>query len=70
MLDAPKELDIGGPVIAPAAAALHRLELGKPGFPKAQNVLSNAEIGGNFADIAKRFHCLWQGSSSLAHVAP
>src|SRR3982751_6429460 len=31
--DPAQEIDIVGPVIAPAAAALHRLDLLKPGFP-------------------------------------
>ena len=55
---AAQELNVGRPIVAPAAAALHRLELGKFSFPEAEHVLSDAEFGRHLADVAKCFRCL------------
>ena len=53
--DAAQQIDIIGPVIAPAAAALHRLDLLKAGFPETQHVLRQVEIVCDFTDRPERF---------------
>jgi hypothetical protein len=45
-----RELDVGGPVVAAVACALHRLQLGEAGLPIAQDVLGDAELLRQFAD--------------------
>src|SRR5438093_3492182 len=56
-----QQIDVVGPIIAPAAAAFHRLDLGEPGLPETQHVLRQVEFVGDFADGAERvrrlFHC-------------
>ena len=37
--DTAEQVDIIGPIIPPATAALHRLDLGKTSFPEPQHVL-------------------------------
>ena len=58
--DAPKQIDIVRAIIAPAAAALHRLDLGEPRFPEPQHVLRNVEIAGDLADGSERIRRLVQ----------
>ena len=53
--DAAQEIDIVGPVIAPATTPLHRLDLLKPGFPETQHVLRQVEVICDFADCPERF---------------
>src|SRR5947209_12904763 len=55
MADAAQEVDIVRPVIAPAAAALHRLDLLKARFPETQHVLRQVEVVFDFADRPERF---------------
>ena len=50
MADAAQQIDVVGPVVAPAAAALHRLDLLEARFPEAQHVLRQVEIVRDFAD--------------------
>ena len=60
MADAAQQIDVVGPVIAAAAAALHRLDLLEAGFPEAQHVLRQVEIVRDFADrpecVGRLFH--------------
>ena len=58
-----QQLDVARPIEAPAAAALHGLELRELGLPEAQHVLLDAELHRHLADVAKCFHCLCQGSA-------
>jgi len=51
--DAAQQVQIVGAVIAPAAAALQRLDSCEFGFPETQNMLGNIEFGSDFADGAK-----------------
>ncbi|MNT85469.1 hypothetical protein D3C72_2256420 [compost metagenome] len=53
MPDALQQVDILGPIVAPAAAALHRLDLLEARFPETQHVLWQIEIVGDLADGAK-----------------
>src|SRR5262249_39845901 len=50
--DAAQEIDVVRPVVAAAAAALHRAGLGKPALPEAQPLLRHVEIGSDPADGA------------------
>src|SRR5258705_2677160 len=52
---ASQQIEIVGTVIAPAAAALQRLDGRELRLPKTQHMLRHVEIGGNFADGPKRF---------------
>ena len=52
-VDAPRELDVGRPVIAAVAGALHRPQLRKARFPIAQDMLGDAELARQFADRLK-----------------
>src|SRR5207245_2659267 len=58
------ELDIVGPVIAAAAAAFQRLDLGKARLPEAQHVLRQIEILGDFADRPECFGAFRQSGWS------
>ena len=49
-VDAPRELDVGGPVIAAVAGALHRPQLREARFPIAQDMLGDAKLLRQFAD--------------------
>src|SRR5262245_8780655 len=51
--DAAEEIDVVRPVVAAAAAALHRADLGEAAFPEAQHVLRHVEIVSDFADGAE-----------------
>ena len=51
--DAAQQLQILRPVVAAAAAPLHRLDLRKPAFPEAQDVLGHVELARNLADRTK-----------------
>src|SRR4051812_22855556 len=57
MPDAAQEVDVFRPVIAPAAAALHRLDLAEAALPKPKHVLRQIEVVGDLADGAK---CVWR----------
>ena len=48
--DAAQQIDIVRAIIAPAAAALHRLDLGEPRLPEPQHMLGDVEIVGDLAD--------------------
>jgi hypothetical protein len=52
--DAAEQVDIVGPVIAAAAAALHRLDLSETALPKPENMLRHVEVVGDLADRAER----------------
>ena len=67
--DAPEQVDIIGAVVAPAAAALHRLDLGEPRLPEPQDVLGNVEIVGDLADGSERIRRLVQMPAPVM-VAP
>ena len=54
MADAAQQIDVVGPVIAPAAAALHRADLRKPAFPEAQHMLRHVDLVSDFTDGAER----------------
>ena len=58
--DALEQVDIIRAVIAPPAAALHRLDLGEPRLPEPQHVLGNVEFFSDFADGAERIRRLVQ----------
>src|SRR3984893_16785963 len=58
--DAPEQVDIVRAVVAPAAAPLHRLDLGAPGLPEPQHVLGDVEVGGDLADGPERIRRLVQ----------
>jgi hypothetical protein len=45
-----EEIDVVGPIIAATAAALQRLHLREPRFPKTKHVLRDVEILGHLAD--------------------
>src|ERR1700733_6372660 len=66
--DAPEQIDIIGAVVATAAAALHRLDLGKPCLPEPQDVLGNVEVVGDLANGSERIRRLVQMLAPL--VAP
>ena len=67
--DAFEKIDIAGPVIAPPAAALQRLDLGKTRFPEAQHVLREVQVFRNLADRPKCFRRLVQHQSPPSHVS-
>src|SRR5262245_1190252 len=50
MMDAAQKIHVVGPVIAAAAAALHRPDLWKTALPESQHVLRNAKVVGDLAD--------------------
>src|SRR6185312_7568459 len=54
MADAAQQVDVVRPIVAPATAALHRLDLVETRFPESQNVLRQIELVGDLADGAKR----------------
>ena len=60
VLDAAQQIDVVGPVIAPAAAALQRLDLLEARFPESQDVLRQFEIVRNLTDcpecVRRLFH--------------
>ena len=60
MADAAQERNVIGPVVAPAAAALHRFYFAETAFPKPKHVLRHVEIVGHFADgpecVRRLFH--------------
>jgi len=58
--DALEQVDIVRSVIAPAAAALHRLDLRKPGFPEAENMLWQVQVVCHLTDGTKRVRALIQ----------
>ena len=55
MADAAQEVDIVRPVVAPAAAALQRLDLRKARFPETQHMLWQLEV---FRHLADRPECV------------
>src|SRR5215471_2972932 len=58
-----QQLDVGWPVKAPSAPALHRFDLRELDLPEAQHVLLDAQLLRHFADVAKCFSRLGQGHS-------
>src|SRR5207244_4398421 len=58
--DAAEQIDVIRAVIAPATAALHRLDLGKPGFPEPQHMLRDVEFLGDLANGSERIRRLVQ----------
>jgi hypothetical protein len=63
---AAQQVDVVGTVVAPAAAALERADLGEAALPEAQYVLRDADLLSNFADGAERVRRFFQ--ESLLHV--
>ena len=69
-----------GPVVAAAAAALHRLDLVETGFPEAQHMLRQIEIFCDLADGAESVGALVHGRiltgmdrcarSAVQHASP
>ncbi len=51
--DAAQQVDVVGPVVAPPAATLHRLDLAEPRFPEPQHMLRHVELVGHLADGAE-----------------
>jgi hypothetical protein len=68
MANALQKCDIAGAIVTPAAGSLHRLDLTKAGFPKAQNVLGQVQSIGRFADCAKRFRTFGRGTRHVAET--
>src|SRR4051794_17548433 len=66
--DALEQIDVVGAVIAPPAAALHRLDLGEPRLPKTQNVLWDIEIVSDLADGTERIRRLVQMPAPSIHL--
>ncbi len=64
--DALEQIDVVGAVVAPAAAALHRLDLGEPRLPEPQHVLGNVEIVSDLADGTERIRRLVQMPAPLS----
>src|SRR5690606_8689456 len=62
MPDALQEIDVLGAVIAPSAAALHRLDLRETSLPETQHMLRQVEIVGNFADGAESVRALFHST--------
>jgi hypothetical protein len=58
LADAAQQLEILRPVIAPAAAALHRPDLRELDLPEPQDVLGHLEVVGDLADRAERCRSL------------
>src|SRR5690242_9079867 len=52
-----EQIDIVGAVVPPPTATLHRFDLVKAAFPKAQHVLRQIEFVGHFTDGTK---CIWR----------
>jgi hypothetical protein len=52
--DPPQQIDILGPVITTAAAALERLHLGELGLPKPQHMRRQIELRSDFTRSSKR----------------
>ena len=48
-----EKLDIFRAIVPPAAAALHRLDVAEPAFPKTQHVLGDIEVVRDLADGAE-----------------
>ncbi len=63
--DALEQVDVVGAVIAAAAAALHRLDLGETRLPEPQHMLGNVEVVGDLADGAECIRRLVQTRPSL-----
>jgi hypothetical protein len=55
MTDALEQIDVIGPVIPPAAAALHRFDLREPCFPETQDMLGQIEV---VCDLTYRPKCV------------
>ena len=53
MANAAQKIDVVGTIIAPPAAALHRLDVAETAFPKSQHVLRQIEFVCHFTDAAK-----------------
>ena len=49
-MDAPRQIDVGGTVIAAIARPLHRLQLWKARLPIAQDMLRDSELLRQFAN--------------------
>src|SRR5262249_21749742 len=60
-----EKIDIVRPVIAAAAAPLHRLDLRETRFPEPQHVLGNVQVVSDFADGAECIRRLVQMPDSL-----
>src|SRR5262249_3042731 len=58
-----EEIDVVRPVVAAAAAALHRTDLREAALPESQHVLRHVEIVSHFADGA-------EGIGRLVHDRP
>src|ERR1043166_3642756 len=73
-VDAAQQIDILGPVVAPATGPLQRTHLREFCLPEAQHVLRHVELRGHFANGAKGFRRLgaghgggrWHGDHSSA----
>ena len=63
--NAAQQIHIVGTVIAPAAAALHRLDFAETAFPKPQHVLRQIEFVRDFTDGAKCVRRLVSKAASL-----
>ncbi|CDX31595.1 hypothetical protein MPLDJ20_140340 [Mesorhizobium plurifarium] len=68
MPDALDQLNVLRPVVAPAAAALHRLDLGEARLPETQHVLRQVEVFRDFADGAESVGALVHGP--ILHTGP
>ena len=53
MANAAQKIDIVGTIIAPPAAALHRLDVVETAFPESQHVLRQIKFVRHFTDAAK-----------------
>ncbi len=61
---------IVGPVVTPPARPFHGLHLGKPPFPKAQDMGRSIQLRRNLADRAKRFGGLFYHFISALPLVP
>ena len=59
-----EQVDVVGAIVAPPAAALQRLDVGKAGLPEAQHVLRQVEVFGDLADGAECVGALVHDSHS------
>jgi len=66
--DAAQEIDVFGPVEAPAARTLDRPDMGEARLPEAQHVLWYVERVGHFADRAERFRRFHAQRGGLRHA--
>src|SRR6185437_11027028 len=66
--DAFEQIDIVRPIIAPAAAALHRFDLREPRLPKPQHMLGNVELVSDLADGTERIRRLVQMLAPLSSL--